>query len=75
MPARPWLLHFPDADQTVVEPQPSLPELGDELIAGWVVTEASPPRSDHVARYGLEVWLARKKRPRSTVRQRTDRST
>jgi hypothetical protein len=67
--ARPWIVRFPDLDVTEVEPRAEVPEVGDELISGWVVTSTAPLESE---RHDLEVWVAAKA-SRRTVRQSTDR--
>ena len=71
MPARPWLVHFPDLEVTVLEPRRDLPETGEELISGWEVTDRQAA-SGRSKLYDLEIWVAAKKR-RRTIRQRTDR--
>ena len=70
MPARAWLIHFPDEETTVVAPRQELPQAGDELLAGWVVvdhTDPSRPSEDLI-----DFWVE-PKASRRTVRQRTDR--
>jgi hypothetical protein len=71
MPAYPWLVHFPDDDLTVLAPRRDLPRAGDELLAGWIVTDHKTPKRK--ARHAhVDVWVTSKDRPR-IVRQRTDR--
>ena len=67
MPAHPWLVHFPDSQSTVLESRRVLPETGEELISGWVVTDRKVTKREHV-----EIWVTAKTR-RKTIRQRTDR--
>jgi hypothetical protein len=70
MPARPWLVRFPDLDATTVEARHELPETGEELIPGWVVTNSAPLGESKP--YDLEIWVAAKRRP-GIVRQASDR--
>ncbi len=67
MPAYPWLLHFPDDQQTELVAHRELPRTGDEILAGWIVTECKVSKRNWV-----DVWVTAKER-RKTIRQRTDR--
>ena len=72
MPAQPWLVHFPDDEAIELGPHRQLPQPGDELLAGWIVTDYTvserQSKQDQV-----DVWVQAKAR-RKTVRQRTDRA-
>jgi hypothetical protein len=70
MTARPWLIRFPDLDATTVQARDELPETGDELIPGWVVTNTAPLGESKS--YDVEIWVAAKQRLR-IVRQASDR--
>jgi hypothetical protein len=70
MPASPWLLHFPDDQQTEVAASRTLPRTGDEILSGWIVTDCKV--SNRSARDRVDVWVTAKGR-RKTIRQRTDR--
>jgi len=69
MPARAWLLHFPDDDATEIAPRPKLPAPGEEILAGWIVADYTVGKS---GRNAVDIWVTAKKR-RRTIRSRTDR--
>ena len=70
MPAYPWLLHFPDDQQTEVAASQTLPRTGDEILSGWIVTDCKVSKRSSQDR--VDVWVTAKGR-RKTIRQRTDR--
>jgi hypothetical protein len=71
MPAQAWFLHFPDEETTALEASGDLPQAGDEVVAGWVVSDCKV--SERKASRGrVDVWVRAKPR-RTTIRQRTDR--
>lgn len=72
MPALAWLVHFPDNDSTMLAPRRELPQTGDEVLAGWIVTDHRTPGAGKPAPKHVDVWVTAKGR-RRTIRQRTDR--
>jgi len=70
MPAYPWLLHFPDDQQTEVAASRALPRPGEEILSGWIVTDCKVSKRSSQDR--VDVWVTAKGR-RKTIRQRTDR--
>ena len=71
MPALAWLVHFPDDEIVALPARHELPLPGDELLAGWIVTDHREPKRQSSGDQ-LDVWVAAKGR-RKTVRNRTDR--
>ena len=55
----PWLVHFPDATapQVVMDFSGRDPELGQLVIAGWVVDRKQAPAPEASSEYAIEVWV------------------
>lgn len=71
MPAYPWLVHFPDDEVVAFPARQKLPQNGDEILAGWIVTDRRQ-QNRQSSRNQVDVWVAAKGR-RKPVRNRTDR--
>jgi hypothetical protein len=71
MPALAWLVHFPDDEIVALPAHQEPPRAGDEILAGWIVTDHREPKRQS-SRDQVDVWVTAKGR-RKTVRNRTDR--